>query len=124
MVSNKEFGPIICCLINTNMVWSQKELFYRSNFRVIHIELFVMTSGIFGFGKERIIVPFPKFAFDLQQCTERKVVCTLYHSDRISLFLFQSTTLTPPGPPWVSKEAKLSTEFKFGGLVRYSAKIE
>ena len=37
------------------MVWSQKELFYRSNFRVIHIELFVMTSGIFGFGKERIV---------------------------------------------------------------------
>ena len=49
------------------MVWSQKELFYRSNFRVIHIELFVMTSGIFGFGKERIVVPFPKFALDLQQ---------------------------------------------------------
>ena len=49
----------------------------------------------------------------------------LPHSDRISYFLFQSTTLTPPGPPWVSKEAKLSTKFKFGGLVRYnSAKIE
>ena len=64
-VSNKEFGPNICCLINTNMVWSQKGLFYRSNFRVIHIELFVMTSGIFGFGKERVVVPFPKFAFDL-----------------------------------------------------------
>ena len=35
-----------------------------------------------------------------------------------------STTLTPPGPPGpqgpqgVSKEAKSSTEFKFGGLVR------
>ena len=52
-------------------------------------------------------------------------VLIIYHSDRISLFLFQSTTLTPPGPPWVSKEAKLSTEFEFGGLVRYnSAKIE
>ena len=36
-----------------------------------------------------------------------------------------STTLTPPGSPGVSKEAKLSTEFKFSGLVRYnSAKIE
>ena len=62
----KSFGPIICYLINTNMVWSQKELFYRSNFHVIRIELFVMTSGIFGFGKERIVVAFPKFAFDLQ----------------------------------------------------------
>ena len=29
-----------------------------------------------------------------------------------------STTLTPPGPPGVSKEAKLSTEFEFGSLVR------
>ena len=29
-----------------------------------------------------------------------------------------STTLTPQGPPGVSKEAKLSTEFEFGGLVR------
>ena len=46
------------------------------------------------------------------------------HSDRISLFLFQSTTLTPPGPPWVSKEAKLSTEFKIGGLVRYRIKFK
>ena len=43
---------------------------------------------------------------------------TLDHSDRISYFLFQSTTLTPPGPPRVSKEAELSTKFKFGGLVR------
>ena len=31
-----------------------------------------------------------------------------------------STTLTPPGPPGVSKEAKSSTEFEFGGLVRYN----
>ena len=30
-----------------------------------------------------------------------------------------STTLTPPGPPGVSKEAKSSTEFEFGSLVRY-----
>ena len=51
------------------MVWSQKELFYRSNFRVIHIELFVMTSGIFGFGKERIVVPIPKFAFEDEHLT-------------------------------------------------------
>ena len=29
-----------------------------------------------------------------------------------------STTLTPPGPSGVSKEAKSSTEFEFGGLVR------
>ena len=29
-----------------------------------------------------------------------------------------STTLTPPGPPGVSKEAKSFTEFEFGGLVR------
>jgi hypothetical protein len=28
-----------------------------------------------------------------------------------------STTLTPPGPPGVSREAKLSTEFKFCSLV-------
>ena len=28
-----------------------------------------------------------------------------------------STTLTPPGPSGVSKEAKLSTEFEFGSLV-------
>ena len=29
-----------------------------------------------------------------------------------------STTLTPPGSPGVSREAKLSTEFEFGSLVR------
>ena len=29
-----------------------------------------------------------------------------------------STTLTPPGSPGVSREAKFSTEFKFGSLVR------
>ena len=29
-----------------------------------------------------------------------------------------STTLTPPGSQGVSREAKLSTEFKFGSLVR------
>ena len=29
-----------------------------------------------------------------------------------------STTLTLPGPPGVSKDAKLSTEFEFGVLVR------
>ena len=29
-----------------------------------------------------------------------------------------STTLTPPGPPGVSKEAKSSTEFEFGSLMR------
>ena len=29
-----------------------------------------------------------------------------------------STTLTPSGPPGVSREAKLSTEFEFGSLVR------
>ena len=29
-----------------------------------------------------------------------------------------STTLTPPGPPGVFREAKLSTEFEFGSLVR------
>ena len=29
-----------------------------------------------------------------------------------------STTLTPPGPQGVSREAKLSTEFEFGSLVR------
>ena len=28
-----------------------------------------------------------------------------------------STTLTPPGSPGVSREAKLSTEFEFGSLV-------
>ena len=28
-----------------------------------------------------------------------------------------STTLTPPGPPGVSKEEKSSTEFEFGSLV-------
>ena len=31
-----------------------------------------------------------------------------------------STTLTPPGSPGVSREAKLSTEFEFGSLVRYN----
>ena len=31
-----------------------------------------------------------------------------------------STTLTPPGPPGVSKEAKFSSESEFGGLVRYN----
>ena len=34
------------------------------------------------------------------------------------LILIHSTTLTPPGPPGVSREAKSSTEFKFGCLVR------
>jgi hypothetical protein len=29
-----------------------------------------------------------------------------------------STTLTPSGSPWVSREAKLSTEFEFSSLVR------
>ena len=29
-----------------------------------------------------------------------------------------STTLTPPGSPGVSREAKSSTEFEFGSLVR------
>ena len=29
-----------------------------------------------------------------------------------------STTLTPPGSPGVSREAKLSIEFEFGSLVR------
>ena len=29
-----------------------------------------------------------------------------------------STTLTPPGSPGVSREGKLSTEFEFGSLVR------
>ena len=29
-----------------------------------------------------------------------------------------STTLMPPGSPGVSREAKLSTEFEFGSLVR------
>ena len=29
-----------------------------------------------------------------------------------------STILTPSGPPGVSREAKLSTEFEFGSLVR------
>ena len=44
---------------------------------------------------------------------------TLYiHSDRISWFWFHSTTLTAPGPPRVSREAKLFTEFEFGSLVR------
>ena len=40
------------------------------------------------------------------------------HSDRISWFWFHSTTLTPPGSPGVSRDAKLSTEFKFCTLVR------
>ena len=31
---------------------------------------------------------------------------------------FHSTTLTPPGSPGVSRDAKLSTEFEFGTLVR------
>jgi hypothetical protein len=31
-----------------------------------------------------------------------------------------STTLTPSGPPGVSREAKSSTEFEFGSLVRYN----
>jgi hypothetical protein len=29
-----------------------------------------------------------------------------------------STTLTPPGSPGVTREAKLSTKFEFGSLVR------
>ena len=32
--------------------------------------------------------------------------------------VYNSTTLTPPGSPGVSREAKLSTEFEFGSLVR------
>ena len=43
---------------------------------------------------------------------------TEYHCDRISWFWFHSTTLMPPGSPGVSREAKLSTEFEFGSLVR------
>jgi hypothetical protein len=31
-----------------------------------------------------------------------------------------STTLMPPGPPGVSREAELSTEFEFGSLVHYN----
>ena len=41
-----------------------------------------------------------------------------YHSDRISWFWFHSTTLTAPGQPEVSREAKSFTEFDFGSLVR------
>ena len=40
------------------------------------------------------------------------------HSDRISWFWFHSTIFTPIGSPWVSSEAKLSTEIEFGSLVR------
>ena len=35
-----------------------------------------------------------------------------------------STTLTPPGPPGVSKEAKSSTEFEFGDLAKIGPKIK
>ena len=38
------------------------------------------------------------------------------------LQICNSTTLTPPGPPGVSREAKSSTEFKFGSLVRFVQK--
>ena len=44
----------------------------------------------------------------------RSITMYLIHSDQISLFWFHSTTLTPPRPPGVSREAKSFTEFEFG----------
>ena len=46
------------------------------------------------------------------------VFWSLLPIDRISWFWFHSTNLTPPRPQGVFIEAKLSTEFKFGSLVR------
>ena len=54
----------------------------------------------------------------LRKNTPGKGLTNYLHSDRISLFWFHSTTLTPPGPQGVSREAKLSTEFNFVGFGR------
>ena len=45
-------------------------------------------------------------------------LCTVTESADFGFIPDNSTTLTAPGSPGVSREAKLSTEFKFGSLVR------
>ena len=46
------------------------------------------------------------------------LVDSLFHSSRLDLIKFLSTTDMPPGVPGVSKNAPASTKLEFGGLVR------
>ena len=50
--------------------------------------------------------------------TKKQIYHTVTESADFGFIPDNSTTLTPPGSPGVSREAKLSTEFEFGSLVR------